>query len=99
MMQLVERLAQLHDREDLDCCCPLCESGPERSLIQSFSADGKPLYMFKDPVTGHCPWALNCSCELCADDRMAAWIDSMDRSASKPGKKNKNSTQSEFYRR
>ncbi|KAK5826265.1 hypothetical protein PVK06_021181 [Gossypium arboreum] len=101
MMQPIERPAQLHDQEDPDCCCSLCEFGPERSLIQSFSADGKPLYMFKDLVTGHCPWALNCSCELCADDRMTAWIDSMDKTASKPGKKNKNknSTQSEFYKR
>ncbi|KAK5826225.1 hypothetical protein PVK06_021141 [Gossypium arboreum] len=100
MMQPVERPAQLHDQEDSDCCCPLCESSPERSLIQSFSVDGKPLYMFKDPVTGHCPWALNCLCELCVDDRMTAWIDSMDKTTSKPRKKKKkSSTQSEFYKR
>ncbi|KAK8348166.1 hypothetical protein V6Z12_A06G064600, partial [Gossypium hirsutum] len=80
--------------------CPLCEPGPERSLIGSFSTDGKPLYMFKVPVTGHCPWALNCSCELYTDDRLAAWVDSMDMTASKPGKKKKkNSTQDEFYKR
>ncbi|KAK8327455.1 hypothetical protein V6Z12_A11G183700 [Gossypium hirsutum] len=101
MMQPNERLAQLHDQEDPDCCCPLYEFGPERNLIESFSADGKPLYMFKDPVTGHCPWALNCSCELCTDDRLAAWVDSIDMTASKPGKKKKkkNSTQDKFYKR
>ncbi|KAK5813620.1 hypothetical protein PVK06_029071 [Gossypium arboreum] len=100
MMQPNEKPAQFHDQEDPDCCCPLCESGPERSLIESFSADGKPLYMFKDPVTGHGPWALNCSCELCTDDRLAAWIDCMDITASKPGKrkKKKNLTQDEFYK-
>ncbi|KAK5826264.1 hypothetical protein PVK06_021180 [Gossypium arboreum] len=101
MMQPIERPAQLHDQEDPDCCCPLCESVPKRSLIQSFSVDGKPLYMFKDLVTGYYPWALSCSCELCANDQMTAWIDSMDKTASKPGKKRKkkNSTQSEFYKR
>ncbi|MBA0742419.1 hypothetical protein Gogos_015476 [Gossypium gossypioides] len=38
--------------------------GPESTLIESFQADGKPLYYFKDPVTGYCPWDINCSCEL-----------------------------------
>ncbi|KAK5793471.1 hypothetical protein PVK06_034620 [Gossypium arboreum] len=48
MMQPVVSLAKEHNREDLDCCCPLCEPGLERNLIQSFSGDGKPLYMFKE---------------------------------------------------
>ncbi|KAK8264564.1 hypothetical protein V6Z12_D12G118300 [Gossypium hirsutum] len=39
--------------------------GPKSALIESFQADGKPLYYFKDPITGHCPWGLMCSCELC----------------------------------
>lgn len=90
-----------HDKEDLDCCCELYEPGPERKMIQSFSSEGKPLLFIKDDITGHCPWDMECSCELCADDRFDAWIDSLDRSAynpSRPGKK-KNSTQSEFYKR
>ncbi|KAG8492316.1 hypothetical protein CXB51_009828 [Gossypium anomalum] len=102
MMQPLESPAQLHDKEDLDCCCPLCEPDLERSLIESFSVNGKPHYMFKDPITGHCPWALNCSCELCTDDRLTAYVDAMDKTASKPGKKknkNRNSSQDEFYRR
>ncbi|KAH1122501.1 hypothetical protein J1N35_005661, partial [Gossypium stocksii] len=44
---------------------------------------------------------LNCSCELCADDKFIAWIDGMDHSALKSRKKKnrKKSTRSEFYRR
>ncbi|KAK5776135.1 hypothetical protein PVK06_044094 [Gossypium arboreum] len=100
MMQPLESPAQLHDKRDPDCCCPLCEPGPERSLIESFSIEGRPHYMFKDPITGHCPWALNCSCELYTDDGLAAYVDAMDKTASKPGKKkNKKSFQDEFYKR
>ncbi|KAH1130233.1 hypothetical protein J1N35_001611 [Gossypium stocksii] len=56
--------------------------------------------MFKDEKIGHCPWDLNCPCELCANDRFNTCIDGINHSASKPGKmKNKKSTQSEFYKR
>ncbi|KAK5826090.1 hypothetical protein PVK06_020999 [Gossypium arboreum] len=99
-MQPIERPAAEHDSEDPECCCAFGEPGPERNIIQSFSTDGKPLYMFKDDITAHCPWDINCSCKLCADDRMNAWIDRLDNFASKPRRrKGKKSTQSEFYKR
>ncbi|KAH1067455.1 hypothetical protein J1N35_032442 [Gossypium stocksii] len=101
MMQPLGNPATSHDNDDPECCCDLCDPGFERKLIQSFSADGKPLYIFKDEKTGHCPWDLDCSCQSCVSDRFDAWIDGMDNSASKPGKKKtkKKSTQSEFYER
>ncbi|KAK8270837.1 hypothetical protein V6Z12_D11G223400 [Gossypium hirsutum] len=36
------------------------EPDPEAPFIQSFQSNGKPLYFFKDPKAGHCPWDLNC---------------------------------------
>ncbi|KAK5826465.1 hypothetical protein PVK06_021386 [Gossypium arboreum] len=77
-MQPIESPAQEHDPRDPDCYCLLCEPGPERSLIQSFSLERSPLYMFKDEKTRYCPWDLHCSCDFCADARMSAWIDRLD---------------------
>ncbi|KAH1120852.1 hypothetical protein J1N35_004012 [Gossypium stocksii] len=90
-----------HIPNDPKCCCGLCEPGVEIKLIESFIADGKPQYMFKDPKIGHYPWALNCSCELYADDRFTAWIDSLDQEAFKHSKRKtkKKSSQDEFYER
>ncbi|KAH1108880.1 hypothetical protein J1N35_012648 [Gossypium stocksii] len=101
MMQPVPDPNEGHIPMDSDCCCGLCEPGSERKLIESFTDERRPQYMFKDTKTGHCPWALNYSCELCADDRFAAWIDSLDKEASKPSKRKskKKSTQDEFYER
>ncbi|KAH1108579.1 hypothetical protein J1N35_012347 [Gossypium stocksii] len=69
MMQLMGNPTVNHDKDDPECCCDLCEPGSERKLIQSFSADGKPLYMFKDENTGHCPWDRDCSCQSYVNDR------------------------------
>ncbi|KAK5820054.1 hypothetical protein PVK06_025098 [Gossypium arboreum] len=55
--------------------------GLKRKVIESFTADGKQHYMFKDPEIGYCLWAL--------DDRLGAWIGNIDHSASKPGKPTK----------
>ncbi|KAH1083480.1 hypothetical protein J1N35_023241 [Gossypium stocksii] len=87
MMQPVPDPKEGHIPMDPDCYCGLYEPGPERKLIESFTAEGRPQYMFKDPKTRHHPWALNCSCNLCADDRFAAWIDSLDKEASKASKR------------
>lgn len=45
---------------------------------------------------------MECSCEMCADDRFFAWIDSIDHTALKPRKKKagkKKSSQTDFYKR
>ncbi|KAK5772784.1 hypothetical protein PVK06_049080 [Gossypium arboreum] len=97
MMQPVPDPKEGHTLGNPDCCCGLCEPGPKRKLIASFTANGKPHHMFRDSKTGYCPWALNCTCKLCADDRINAWKGSMDHNGSKPGKKK--SSQSEFYKR
>ncbi|MBA0625773.1 hypothetical protein Godav_003542, partial [Gossypium davidsonii] len=75
--------------------------GSESALIESFQADGKPLYYFKYPITGHCPWDLICSCELCHELNFEEWVVGMDNEAYKPHKKffYKKSTQFEFYKR
>lgn len=94
MMQPISNPIVGHDTENPDCCCELCELGPKRKMIQSFSFEGKPLLFFKDDITGQCSWDMECSYELCTDDRFDAWIDSFDNSASNPSRsrKKKNST-------
>lgn len=87
MMQPIGNPIAGHDKEDPEFCCDLCEPGLDRKMIQSFSSEGKPLLFFKDDITGHCPWDMECSCEMCADDRFLAWIDSFDHRASNPWKK------------
>ncbi|XP_012461495.1 uncharacterized protein LOC105781506 [Gossypium raimondii] len=74
--------------------------GPESTFIESFQADGKPLYYFKDPVIGHCPWDINCSCELCHELSFDDWVAGMDNEVYKPHKKtfHKKSTQFDFYK-
>ncbi|KAH1108666.1 hypothetical protein J1N35_012434 [Gossypium stocksii] len=89
MMQLVPNPKEGHIIGNLDCCYGLCELDLERKLIESFTTEGKPYYMFKDPKIGHCSCAVNCTYELCADDHFDAWIDSMDHSGSKSGKPTK----------
>ncbi|KHG04364.1 polyprotein [Gossypium arboreum] len=89
MMQPVPDPKEGHTLGNPDCCCGLCEPGPKRKLIASFTANGKPHHMFRDSKTGYCPWALNCTCKLCADDRINAWKGSMDHNGSKPGKTTK----------
>ncbi|KAH1067380.1 hypothetical protein J1N35_032367 [Gossypium stocksii] len=69
MMQPLGNPIASHDKDDPECCCDLCDPGSKRKLIQSFSTNGKPLYIFKDEKTGHCPWDLDCSCQSCVCDR------------------------------
>ncbi|KAK8283761.1 hypothetical protein V6Z12_D08G115900 [Gossypium hirsutum] len=70
--------------------------GPEAELIQSFQADGRPLYYFKDPL-GHCPWDINCSYQGCRDDVFEELDEDIRRTRKK--KFGKKSTQSSFYER
>ncbi|KAL4388578.1 hypothetical protein GQ457_09G008110 [Hibiscus cannabinus] len=53
-----------HDKENpKDCWCDLCHPGAESRMIEKWDAEGKPILFWKDPVTGHCPWNEDCSCE------------------------------------
>ncbi|KAK8590174.1 hypothetical protein V6N12_024556 [Hibiscus sabdariffa] len=61
-------LTQAHDKEDPDCWCELCHPGAESRMIEKFDADGRPILFFKDPITGHCPWNEDCSCEQCVEE-------------------------------
>ncbi|KAG8483875.1 hypothetical protein CXB51_022610 [Gossypium anomalum] len=99
MMQPIGNPTEGHDKEDLDCCCDLCDQGSEKSLVQSFDANGRALYQFKDEKTGHYPWDLDCACPGCIKDRSRAWFDDLDNSATKPRRRKKKSSQSEFYKR
>lgn len=102
MMQPVTSPTLEHNTKDPECCCALCKPGSERSLIQSFFAEGTLVYQFRDEVTRHYSWTIDCSCEMYDDDRFTAWIDGFDLTTSKLGKKRstkKKSTQSDFYKR
>ncbi|KAH1039133.1 hypothetical protein J1N35_040876 [Gossypium stocksii] len=52
MMQPLGNPTASHDKDDPECCCDLCDPRSERKLIQSFSANGKPLWMNGDPSIG-----------------------------------------------
>ncbi|KAH1032087.1 hypothetical protein J1N35_044261 [Gossypium stocksii] len=55
MMQPVPDLKIGHIPGDPACYSRLYDPGSERKLIESFNADGRPQYMFKDPKTGYYP--------------------------------------------
>ncbi|KAL4273873.1 hypothetical protein GQ457_13G012330 [Hibiscus cannabinus] len=83
-------LTQTHDKEDPDCWCELCHLGVESKMIESFDANGKPILFFKDPVTGHCPWNMDCSCEQCVEEDFAQEIEGRYHTSYNPHKKKKN---------
>ncbi|KAK9025606.1 hypothetical protein V6N11_038467 [Hibiscus sabdariffa] len=94
---------QEHDREDPDCWCELCHPGAESRIIEKFDADGKPILFFKDPITGPCPWNMDCSCEQCVEEDFLQEFEGGHHTSYKPhkknGKKKKNSIHSQLYQR
>ncbi|KAK8999792.1 hypothetical protein V6N11_065288 [Hibiscus sabdariffa] len=93
-----------HDIDDPDCYCELCEPGPESRMIEKFAADGKPIYYFRDPVTGHCPWDEDCSCEACRElsfyeEMIGGHHQSYSPHKNKQRKSRKKSTHSQLYKR
>ncbi|EOY20719.1 Polyprotein-like protein, partial [Theobroma cacao] len=64
------------------------EPGSKQKLIKSFDHMGKPIFHFTDPITSHCPWGINCTCEGCQEDGLATNYE-MDREKKKKKSKNK----------
>lgn len=71
MMQPISKPIAGYDKKDPDRCYELCEPGPKRKMIQSFSSEGKPFLFFKYDIIGHCPWDMECPCKMCVDDIFA----------------------------
>ncbi|KAK9011314.1 hypothetical protein V6N11_044166 [Hibiscus sabdariffa] len=96
-------LTQTHDKEDPDCWCELCHPGAECKMIEYFDADGKPILFFKDSITGHCPWNIDCSCEQCVEEDFVQEIEGGYHTSYNPHKKKKkkkkNSIHSQLYQR
>ncbi|KAK9043869.1 hypothetical protein V6N11_072193 [Hibiscus sabdariffa] len=96
-------LTQTHDKEDPDCWCELCHPGAESRMIEYFDADGKPILFFKDPITGHCPWNEDCSCEQCVEEYFVQEIEGGYHTSYNPHRKKKNkkknSIHSQLYQR
>ncbi|KAK8515574.1 hypothetical protein V6N12_075610 [Hibiscus sabdariffa] len=103
MMTPRGNLSQTHDKEDPDCWCELCHPGAESRMIESFDADGKPILFYKDLVTGHCPWDMDCSCEQCVEEDFVQEIEGGYHTSYNPHKKKKNrkknSIHSQLYQR
>ncbi|KAL4333562.1 hypothetical protein GQ457_07G041620 [Hibiscus cannabinus] len=96
-------LTQSHDKEDPDCFCELCHPGAEAKMIEFFDSNGKPILLFKNLVTGHCPWNIDCSCEQCVEEDFIQEIEGGYHSSYNPHKKKrnkkKNSIHSQLYQR
>ncbi|KAK8568402.1 hypothetical protein V6N12_006955 [Hibiscus sabdariffa] len=96
-------LTQAHDKEDPDCWCELCHPGAESKMIEKFDADGRPILFFKDPITGHCPWNKDCSCEQCVEENFVQELEGGYHTIYNPHKKDKkkkkNSIHSQLYKR
>ncbi|KAL4333185.1 hypothetical protein GQ457_07G043420 [Hibiscus cannabinus] len=95
-------LTQSHDKEDPDCYCELCHPGAEAKMIEFFDSNGKPILLFKNLVTGHCPWNIDCSCEQCVEEDFLQEIEGGYHSSYNPHKKKnkkKNSIHSQLYQR
>ncbi|KAK9029792.1 hypothetical protein V6N11_026894 [Hibiscus sabdariffa] len=71
-------LTQTHDKEYPNCWCELCHPRAESRMIEYFDADGKPILFFKDSVTGHCPWNIDCSCAQCVEEDFVQEIEGED---------------------
>ncbi|KAK9032333.1 hypothetical protein V6N11_056604 [Hibiscus sabdariffa] len=80
-------LTQTHDKKDPDCWCELCHPGAESRMIESFDAEGKPILFYKDLVTGHCPWDMDCSCEQCVEEDFVQEIEGGYHTSYNPHKK------------
>lgn len=47
------------------------EPGSAQKLIESFDYLGKPIFHFINPITSHCLWDINCTCEGGQEDSLA----------------------------
>ncbi|KAK9045322.1 hypothetical protein V6N11_059207 [Hibiscus sabdariffa] len=78
-------------------------AGAESRMIEKFDADGRLILFFKDPITGHCPWNEDCSCEQCVEENFAQELEggyhTMYNPHKKGKKKKKNSIHSQLYKR
>ncbi|KAK9020364.1 hypothetical protein V6N11_010388 [Hibiscus sabdariffa] len=94
---------QEHSKDDPDCWCDLCNPGAKASMIEKFDAEGKPILYFRNPITGHCPWDEECSCEQCVEEAFVQEIEGGHHTIYNPHKKGrkkkKNSIHSQLYRR
>lgn len=63
--------------------------------ISSFTAEGNPIVFFKDPNTGHCPWDLDCTCDLCINQD----TDGDDNPSNRKRKNKKKSSQKKLRER
>ncbi|KAK8501653.1 hypothetical protein V6N11_000125 [Hibiscus sabdariffa] len=101
MMQPQGGLTGEHDPEDPDCYCKLCYPGAESRMVEKFTANGKPIYFFRDPITGHCPWDEDCSCEMCIEFNFYEKMAGGHHESYKPHKKKsmKHSIHSDHYKR
>ncbi|KAL4348076.1 hypothetical protein GQ457_17G016990 [Hibiscus cannabinus] len=92
-----------HDKENpKDCWCDLCHPGAESRMIEKWDAEGKPILFWKDPVTGHCPWNEDCSCEQCVEFNFDQELEGSRHTSYKPHKrrsKKKNSIDADLYER
>ncbi|KAK9037929.1 hypothetical protein V6N11_022827 [Hibiscus sabdariffa] len=90
-----------HDLKDPDCYCELCYPGAEVKMVEKFTADGKPIYFFKDPITGHCPWNEDCSCEMCVELNFYEEMSGSHHESYMPHKKKskRSSAHSDLYKR
>ncbi|KAK9043367.1 hypothetical protein V6N11_071712 [Hibiscus sabdariffa] len=90
-------LTQTHDKEDSDCWCELCHPGAEFRMIKFFDAEGKPILFYKDLVTGHCPWDMDCSCEQCVEEDFVHEIEGGYHTSYNPHKKKRNKKKSSIH--
>ncbi|KAK8498080.1 hypothetical protein V6N12_055294 [Hibiscus sabdariffa] len=67
MMQPQGDPTEAHDLENPNCYCDLCHPGAESKMVKKFTADGKPIYSFRNQLTGHYPWDEDCTCEMCIE--------------------------------
>ncbi|KAK8497068.1 hypothetical protein V6N12_063849 [Hibiscus sabdariffa] len=72
-------------------------------MIKKFAADGKFIYYFKHPETGHCPWDMDCQCQACRELDFYEEIEDSYHQSYNPHKKKtkskKNSIHSQLYER
>ncbi|XP_019244421.1 PREDICTED: uncharacterized protein LOC109224287 [Nicotiana attenuata] len=45
----------------------------EHDWCQHFDKEGKRIWWFKCPFTGHCPWDLSCDCQDCLEDSIGEY--------------------------
>ncbi|KAK8481276.1 hypothetical protein V6N11_031157 [Hibiscus sabdariffa] len=101
MMQSQGDPTGAHDPEDPSCYCDLCHPGAESRMVEKFTVDGKPIYSFRNQLTGHCPWDEDCTCEMCVEFNFYEELTEGYHESYKPHKKKskKRSVHSDLYKR